>query len=74
MLTTFIVHSSCEEVVRLVGGNSDSEGRVEMCYNGVWGSICNDGWSYTDAAVVCRLLGLQAESKILCACKSGTYI
>ena len=49
--------------VRLVGGNSSSEGRVEMCYGGVWGSICYAGWSNLDAAVVCRQLGFQGESK-----------
>ena len=49
--------------VRLVGGNSSSEGRVEMCYRGVWGSICYNGWDNFDAAVVCRQLGFQGESK-----------
>ena len=31
-------------------------GRVEICVNGVYGSVCNDGWSDEDASVVCRQL------------------
>ena len=60
----FIVHTFCNGDVRLVGGNSVSEGRVEMCYNGVWGSICIHGWDNSDAGIVCRQLGFQGESKL----------
>jgi deleted-in-malignant-brain-tumors protein 1 len=33
-----------------------NEGRLEVCTNGVWGSVCNSGFSTTDAYVVCRQL------------------
>lgn len=42
--------------IRLVGGRHLLEGRVEICYDGVWGTVCSDHWGNMDAAVVCRQL------------------
>ena len=42
---------------RLTGGRDMYEGRVEMCSNGVWGTIYDINWDSRDATVVCRQLG-----------------
>ncbi|KFV45049.1 Neurotrypsin, partial [Gavia stellata] len=42
--------------MRLMDGENKKEGRVEIFINGQWGTICDDGWSDKDAAVVCRQL------------------
>ena len=44
--------------VRLVRGPGDAiEGRVEICLNNEWGTVCDQLWDATDAGVVCRQLG-----------------
>lgn len=44
--------------LRIVGGQSELEGRVEICLDETWGTICDNFWSNLDAAVVCFQLGL----------------
>ncbi len=60
----FIARSNCEEgAVRLVNGSISQQGRIEVCHNNIWGSICGTGFNYTDAYVVCKELDLGVSGQ-----------
>ena len=46
--------------LRLRGTNNSQEGRVEICYEGQWGTVCDDLWGTNDAKVACRQLGFSS--------------
>ena len=50
--------------IRLQDGLTPVEGRVEVCSNSQWGSVCEDSWDVTDANVACRQLGLGTSVHI----------
>ncbi len=47
--------------IRLEGNNFTASGRVEICHNNAWGTVCNDDWDNVDAQVVCRQLGFSTQ-------------
>ena len=52
-----------EGEVRLLEGSTPLEGRVHICKNNVWGTICHSHWTSIDARVVCRQLGYSVAGK-----------
>ena len=58
--------------IRLVNENNlTTEGRVEVQYGGLWGTVCDDMWDYRDAQVVCRQLGFPYAVAALSASVFG---
>ena len=61
LLTVVSVGTVCSYgAVRLVGGGDSMEGRVEVCINNTWGTVCDSSWSNSDASVVCSQLGYSS--------------
>ena len=58
------MHIACRTgVLRLQGSTVQGSGRVEICIDNVWGTVCDDFWSSNDARVVCKQLGFSITGK-----------
>ncbi|XP_030575067.1 lysyl oxidase homolog 3B isoform X2 [Archocentrus centrarchus] len=53
-----VPYMGLENLIRIVGGRSSYEGRVEVQVGSKWGTVCSTGWTTKEAMVVCRQLGL----------------
>ena len=50
--------------VRLANKEGENSGRIEVCYNKKWGTVCHKGWTTQDARVACYQLGYEPTCKI----------
>ena len=67
--SVLVEEDTCEEGdVRLMDGSDAKEGRVEICRNNMWGTVCDNGWDNEDARVICRQLGLLSELQFSACC------
>jgi deleted-in-malignant-brain-tumors protein 1 len=57
ILPLLVVAGCVNGAIRLIGGTSASEGRLEVCADQQWATVCGDLWGEPDARVVCRQLG-----------------
>lgn len=56
-VSLFLAENCTAGRIRLVGGSSVNEGRVEICIDSIWGTVSDSGWDGNAARVVCRQLG-----------------
>ena len=61
----YIIGCRSHGQIRIVDGNGPNLGRLEICINGDWGTVCDDMWSHTNAQVVCRQLGYSTDGDLL---------
>lgn len=55
-----ILEACYDGEIRLRDGFDEHQGRVEICFSGVWGTVCDNRWDESDADVVCTQLGLSS--------------
>jgi len=64
-MSHFVITECSHGNIRLRGGSTSMNGRVEVCLNGDWGTVCHDRWANIDANVACRQLGFSGSGEFL---------
>uniref|UniRef100_A0A4W3JCU3 SRCR domain-containing protein n=1 Tax=Callorhinchus milii TaxID=7868 RepID=A0A4W3JCU3_CALMI len=67
----FCLSGEMEPVLRLVNGSGPHEGRVEIFYDKLWGTVCDDKWDKIDGDVICKMFGYQEATEVHSADKFG---
>ena len=60
---TLIVAGCEENAIRLMEVQNKFKGLVEVCQDGKWKTVCNQGWDDREARVVCRQLGFAEDTR-----------
>ena len=56
-ITFYIEQKPCNHNRITLNNGNNASGRVEVCLDGLWGTVCDHGWTRHDAITVCRQLG-----------------
>ena len=60
---SFMAGNCADGAIRLIGGEDNSTGRLEVCFNNAWGSVCRNHFGTLDAQVACHQLGFLRDGK-----------
>ena len=63
-MNVYIIIECTQGEVQLVDGQNKYEGRVEVCYDGEWKTVCDREWKVEEAMVVCRQLNYSDPSSM----------
>ena len=70
-----VFSAACEDGdLRLENGTTSREGRLEICYGNIYGTICDDQWGLLDARVACRDLGFPGAGNVATNCYTCAMI
>lgn len=58
--------------MRLQGGSNHLEGRLEICINDAWGTICQDEFTSDEARIVCANLGFTEGRSAVIRCVAAS--
>ena len=70
----FLEYCDEEGSIRLSNGANSREGRVEICLNGYWGTVCSTGWDERAARVACTQAGHHTLSKLIVSFMMINYL